>query len=126
MMLPAGGHPPYARLVTGLLTVSTAASSRDAALRLVRSSITAGLAAGGQVSGPVASAFWHDGEFAEGEEWVVTFRTTAARYAELEAHLIEHHEWQNPEVTAVPLTRASTAYIGWVERVTAEEVPHDG
>lgn len=112
--------------MTGLLTVSTAAPSRDAALRLARSTITAGLAAGGQVSGPVASAYWHDGEFGEGEEWVVAFRTTAARYPALEAHLVEHHEWRNPEVTAVPLARASAAYIEWVERVTAEEIPHDG
>ena len=48
------------------------------------------------------------------------------RYAELEAHLVEHHEWQNPEVTAVSLARASAAYVEWVERVTAKKVPRDG
>jgi periplasmic divalent cation tolerance protein len=78
------------------------------------------------VSGPVASAFWHNGEFGTGEEWVVSLKTTVARYDELEAQLVEHHEWQNPEVTAVPLVRASAAYVEWVERVTAEKIPHDG
>ena len=52
----------------------------------------------------------------------MSFKTTAARYPDLEAHLIAHHEWTNPEVTAVPLARASSAYIEWVERVTAEKV----
>ncbi|KAA1019572.1 divalent-cation tolerance protein CutA [Pseudonocardia sp. EV170527-09] len=106
--------------MTEILTVSTATVSRNAAVALARSAISAGLAAGGQVSGPVGSVFWHAGEFGEGEEWVVSFKTTAARYDELEAHLIEHHEWQNPEVTAVPIARASAAYVEWVERVTAK------
>ena len=85
-----------------------------------------GLAAGGQVSGPVASVFWHQGEFGQGEEWKVSFKTTAERYPELEAHLIANHEWQNPEVTAVLLARASAAYVEWVERVTAKKVGDDG
>lgn len=116
----------YARTVTEVLTVSTATPTREAGMRLAESAITAGLAAGGQVTGPVASAFVHNGEFGQSEEWVVSFKTTAARYAELEAHLVEHHEWKNPEVTAVPLARASAAYVEWVERVTAQKVAHDG
>lgn len=112
--------------MTEVLTVSTATSTREAGLELAESALLAGLAAGAQAVGPVASAFWHNGEFGQGEEWVVSFKTTAARYDELEAHLIEHHEWQNPEVTAVPLTRASAAYVEWVERVTAKKVADDG
>src|SRR3954471_2790624 len=109
-----------------VMTVSTATPTRAAALRLAESAISAGLAAGGQVTGPVASFFWHEGKFGQGEEWTVSFKTTAARYPDLEAHLIAHHEWTNPEVTAVPLSRASSAYMEWVERVTAEKVSHDG
>lgn len=112
--------------MTDVLTVSTAAPTREAALRLAESAITAGLAAGGQVTGPVSSVFWHNGEFGQGEEWVASFKTTTARYADLEAHLVANHEWQNPEVTAVPLARASAAYVEWVERVTAEKVANDG
>jgi periplasmic divalent cation tolerance protein len=106
--------------MTEVLSVSTAAPTRESALRLAESAIKAGLAAGGQVAGPVESFFWHEGEFGQGEEWSVSFKTTAARYADLEAHLIANHEWKNPEVTAIPLARASAAYVGWVERVTAE------
>jgi periplasmic divalent cation tolerance protein len=94
----------------------------EVAMRLAESAIRAGLAAGGQVAGPIASFFWHNGEFGQGEEWVVSFKTTETRYEALEAHLIAHHEWNNPEVTASPLVRASAAYVAWVERVTAEQV----
>jgi periplasmic divalent cation tolerance protein len=112
--------------VTELLDVHTATSSRQTALALAESAIGAGLAAGGQVTGPVVSVFWHQGEFGQGEEWTVSFKTTTERYAELEAHLIANHEWQNPEVTAIPLVRASAAYAEWVERVTAKKVGDDG
>ena len=108
-----------------LLEVSTATPTREAALLLAESAIRAGLAAGAQVSGPVASVFWHDGEFGQGEEWNVSFKTTEARYPDLEAHLVANHEWKNPEVTAVPLARASASYVEWVERVTAQQVSHD-
>jgi periplasmic divalent cation tolerance protein len=107
--------------MTDILDVSTAAPTREGALKLAESAIVAGLAAGGQVSGPIASVFWHQGEFGQGEEWKVSFKTTEERYPELEAHLIANHEWTNPEVTAVPL-RASAAYVEWVERVTAQKV----
>jgi periplasmic divalent cation tolerance protein len=110
--------------MTQVFEVSTATPTREAALRLAESAITAGLAAGGQVTGPVASFFWHNGEFGQGEEWKVSFKTTEARYPDLEAHLVANHEWSNPEVTAVALARASAPYVEWVERVTAQEVPH--
>jgi periplasmic divalent cation tolerance protein len=108
-------------MADAVLTVSTATPTRVAALRLAESAITARLAAGGQVSGPVASFLWHEGQFGQGEEWKVSFKTTSTRYAELEAHLIAHHEWLNPEVTAVALARASASYVERVERVTASD-----
>jgi periplasmic divalent cation tolerance protein len=112
--------------MTDLLTVSTATPTREAALKLAESAIAAGLAAGGQVSGPMASTFWHEGKFGTGEEWTVSFKTTTERYSDLEAHLIEHHEWTNPEVTAVPISHASATYVEWVERTTAQQVSNSG
>ncbi|MGV9847267.1 divalent cation tolerance protein CutA [Streptomyces sp. NPDC003442] len=49
------------------------------------------------------------------------FKTRADRYAELEAHLLEHHPWKNPEVSAVPIVAGSDAYLRWVERTTEPE-----
>ncbi|GAA2630791.1 hypothetical protein GCM10010411_80890 [Actinomadura fulvescens] len=79
--------------------MSTTVHSREAALELLRSAVGAKLAASGQVLGPAVSVFWHKGHLGEGEEWQLLLRTTAARYEELEAHLIEEHPWENPEVT---------------------------
>jgi periplasmic divalent cation tolerance protein len=105
--------------VSDFLQVSTTVATREAAMDLVRSAVAARLAACGQVIGPVASVFWHMGELGEGEEWQVLLKTTVVRYPALEAHLIDRHPWDNPEVTASPLTAGSAAYLEWVTRATS-------
>jgi periplasmic divalent cation tolerance protein len=86
-----------------ILQVQVAAPSKEAATDVARDAVEARLAAGGQVIGPVTSVFWHLGEFGTGEEWQVLLKTTEQRYPELEMHIVERHEWTNPEITAIPL-----------------------
>lgn len=105
--------------MTEYLQVSTTTDSREAGMRLIQSAVAARLAASGQVAGPYGSAFWHLGELGTGEEWQVFLRTTGDRYAELEAHLIEEHPWDNPEVTYTVIAGGSTSYLEWLTRETA-------
>lgn len=102
--------------MTEFVRVSTA--TRDEAVSLARSAVQARLAAGAQVVGPVASVVWHLGELMEGEEWQVLLHTRTALYPVLEAHIIERHPWQRPEIAAVPLTAGSAAYLNWLRRTT--------
>lgn len=104
--------------MTEYVQVATAADSREAAIDLLNSAVKAKLAASGQVSGPVTTAFWHLGEFGTGEEWQVVLRTTMDRYPDLEAHLIAAHPWDNPEVSFTSLG-GSEAYLEWVTRATS-------
>jgi periplasmic divalent cation tolerance protein len=69
--------------------------------------------------GPVTSLFWHLGEFGQGEEWRVVLKTTVDRYPALEAHLIENHPWENPEIVAVLILNAPASYLAWVERTVS-------
>ncbi|MFE4914493.1 divalent-cation tolerance protein CutA [Streptomyces sp. NPDC056652] len=101
-----------------VLQVSTATENREEAERLARSVVEGRLAAGAQIVGPVISTFWHQGEFGTAEEWQLLFKTRADRYADLEAHLLRHHPWKNPEISAVPIVAGSDAYLRWVEKTT--------
>ncbi|WP_284740307.1 divalent cation tolerance protein CutA [Amycolatopsis sp. RTGN1] len=47
--------------------------------------------------------------------------TSNARDAELEAHIVEQHPWDMPEVSAVELVRGSSDYVRWLEQVTISE-----
>lgn len=87
-------------------------------MALIKSAIAAKLAASGQVVGPVGSVFWHLGELGTGEEWQIFLRTTSDRYAELEAHLIDRHPWDNPEVTFTRIDGGSARYLEWLTRET--------
>jgi periplasmic divalent cation tolerance protein len=45
-------------------------------------------------------------------EAAVTLKTTAERYPELEAHLVEAHPWDNPEVSFTPLGGSMATWTG--------------
>jgi periplasmic divalent cation tolerance protein len=102
------------------LNVSTATETREQAVVLAQSAVRARLAAGAQIVGPVTSAFWHAGEFGTSEEYQLLLKTTAARYPELEAHLIEHHPWKNPEVVATPIVQGAAPYLEWIHQTTTD------
>lgn len=99
----------------------TTTPDRESADRIASSAVARRLAATSQVRGPVASYFWHLGEAGRGEEWVVTFKTTGARYEELEEHILAAHPWDKPEVTGIELARGSVDYLRWLETATAPE-----
>lgn len=105
--------------MTDVVQVATATPSREAAVELARSAVEKRLAAGAQIVGPAASVFWHLGEFGIGEEWRLVLTTSEARYADLEAHLVANHPWDNPEITAVALAHAMDRYAAWVKETTA-------
>ncbi|MGW7424437.1 divalent-cation tolerance protein CutA [Streptomyces sp. NPDC054813] len=102
------------------LNVSTATETREQAVALAQSAVRNHLAAGAQIIGPVVSVFWHAGEFGTSEEYQLLLKTTTARYPELEAHLIEHHPWKNPEVVAVPIVQGAAPYLEWIDRTTTD------
>lgn len=106
--------------MTQVWQVQVAAPSKEAGVDLARGAVEARLAAGAQVAGPVTSVFWHEGQFGTGEEWQVILKTTADQYSALEKHIVERHEWTNPEITAVPVVAGLTPYLEWVERTTGE------
>ncbi|MFF8387407.1 divalent-cation tolerance protein CutA [Streptomyces kanasensis] len=94
--------------------VSTATPTKDDAEALAGSAVKARLAAGAQVIGPVTSVFWHSGEYGTGEEYKVLLTTTAARYPELEAHLLAAHPWDNPELIATPIVGGAARALEWI------------
>jgi periplasmic divalent cation tolerance protein len=100
------------------LIVITTVDSEAAGAKLSRSAVEAGLAASGQVSGPIATTYRHLGEVCEGTEWQVTFRTTKDRVVELEDHVTAEHPYESPEVIALPILSGPLPYLEWITRAT--------
>ncbi|MEU9131370.1 divalent-cation tolerance protein CutA [Kitasatospora sp. NPDC048540] len=105
--------------MTDVLTVTTTTDSAEFAAALARSAVTAKLAACAQVDGPITSVYRWQGELETAREWRVVLKTTVARYPELEAHLVDGHPYDTPEVLATPVTAGSPGYLAWVVEQTA-------
>jgi periplasmic divalent cation tolerance protein len=97
------------------LQVQTTTDSRGEAMELATAAVEARLAACAQVSGPIASTYWWEGELERAEEWLVLLKLPASRYEELAEFLTQRHSYDEPEIVAVPIVAGAEGYLSWIE-----------
>jgi len=98
--------------------VTVAVASREEADRIAADAVEHRAAACAQVSGPVASTFRWQGRVDRAEEWICRLKTTAGRYAELEARIRALHSYANPEIIATTIVAGSHEYLDWLRAET--------
>ncbi|MGW1888983.1 divalent-cation tolerance protein CutA [Streptomyces sp. NPDC002004] len=103
----------------GWLTVLTTTDAADKAEALARGAVEARAAACAQISGPVTSVYRWQGAVETASEWQVLFKTTEARYEQLEVYLRTAHDYVTPEIIATPVVRGSADYLRWLQEETA-------
>jgi periplasmic divalent cation tolerance protein len=96
-----------------LIAVITTVSTREEARTLARSLVEQGLAACAQIS-EIESFYRWDEALQQHGEYHVLFKTTAARYPEVETALRESHPYALPAIHAFPVAAADSAYAKWV------------
>ncbi|WP_059008611.1 divalent-cation tolerance protein CutA [Streptomyces specialis] len=101
------------------ITVLTTTDSREDAEQLATSAVEARLAACAQIDGPVTSVYWWEGSVRTDQEWRVLYKTPAAKYDALEAHIRGVHAYETPEIIATEITRGSAAYLQWLHQETS-------
>lgn len=60
------------------------------------------------------STYRWQGEVHTDPEELLLIKTTAARYAAMQARLLALHPYELPELIAVPIERGHAAYLDWV------------
>lgn len=103
------------------LLVLTNLPDRAAAERLAELLVEKKLAACVNILAPCRSVYRWKGAVQHDEEHPVLVKTTAARYAELEAAIRAGHPYELPEIIAVPIERGLSAYLQWVQAETMPE-----
>jgi len=111
---PATDQPPS----PDYWQIQTTAASREEAERLAQELIARRQAACVQIGGPIRSVYRWAGTVESSEEWTMTIKTTAARYADVAATIKELHTYQTPELIALPILAGSADYLAWLQTET--------
>jgi periplasmic divalent cation tolerance protein len=102
--------------------VTTTTTSKDKATYLAHLVVEQRLAAGAQVSGPVTSTYWWDLKLETTEEWLLTFKTSAASVEPLKVRLREEQGYMGfttPEIVAIPIEDGDADYLAWIDAETS-------
>lgn len=76
------------------------------------------LAACVNILAPCRSVYRWQGGIEQATEVPVAIKTTAGRYAALEAAIRARHPYELPEIIAVPVTHGLPDYLAWIDRET--------
>ena len=101
------------------LLVITNLPDRPSAERLAEALVARRLAACVNILSPCRSVYRWKGEVQRDEEHPVLVKTTAERYAELEAGIRALHPYELPEIIAVAIERGLPGYLAWVAAETS-------
>ncbi len=100
------------------LLVFTSLPDRASAERLAEALVAERVAACVNLLAPCRSVYRWQGEVQREDEHPVIAKTSADRYAALEAAIRKLHPYELPEIVAVPVERGLPAYLDWVTRET--------
>jgi periplasmic divalent cation tolerance protein len=95
--------------------VLTTVADRAAGVALARALLERRLAACVNVGAPVDSLYHWRGRIETGQEVPLVIKTRAALYPYVEAAIRELHDYEVPEIIALPITAGSAPYIGWIQ-----------
>jgi periplasmic divalent cation tolerance protein len=90
----------------------------DTADRIADALVKERLAACVNIMPGIHSVYRWKGEVARDRESLMIIKTTAARYADLEARVKQLHSYTTPEVIAVRIDRGSAEYLDWLAEST--------
>ena len=101
------------------LLILTNLPDKDSAVALARRLVEDRLAACVNILSPCHSVYRWQGEMETVDEVPLLIKSSAGRYAELEAAIRAHHPYEVPEIIAVPISAGLPEYLVWLAESTA-------
>lgn len=97
-----------------VLLVLTNLPDQASAVELANALVEEKVAACVNILGACQSVYRWQGKVENAQEIPLLIKTTAARYAALEAVIRRLHPYELPEIIAVPVARGLAGYLQWV------------
>ncbi|HKH80062.1 MAG TPA: divalent-cation tolerance protein CutA [Methylovirgula sp.] len=97
--------------------VLTTCADRAKARSIARALVERRLAACVQML-PIDSVYTWQDRLEEAAEILLLIKIKRADYVEIESAILALHEYETPEIVALPIEQGSAAYLDWIEAVT--------
>jgi uncharacterized protein involved in tolerance to divalent cations len=97
-----------------VVVVLVTVPSVEAADRIARPLVEERLAACVNVVGPIRSVYRWEGAVREDQEQLLVVKTRRRLLERVDARVRELHDYDVPEVVALPVVGGSTAYLAWL------------
>lgn len=102
-----------------VLVVFVTAGTRAEAEKISDAAVRCRAAACATTLPRTRSLYWWEGKLVDEEESVILFKTTAARFKDLEKVVREAHSYKVPEIIAIPVIEGWPQYLEWVRKETS-------
>jgi periplasmic divalent cation tolerance protein len=100
--------------MTDTKLVVTTVSSQEEARRIANHLLDKKLAACVNIVPHLESIFLWNGKVEESQELMLLIKTTAERYKDVQAEILQQHSYDLPEVIAFDIADGSGDYLNWI------------
>ncbi|MCX6905237.1 MAG: divalent-cation tolerance protein CutA [Verrucomicrobia bacterium] len=105
--------------VVALVTAPDLRTARRLAQSALRNRLTACV----NLIPKIESHYWWQGRLEKGSEILMVLKTTRAKLARLEKHILAAHPYDTPEFVVLPLAGGAKRYLAWLsESVAGQEL----
>ncbi len=96
--------------------VLSTAGSEEEARKIARHLVDHQLAACVNIIPQVQSIYRWQGKVEESREWLLSIKTTTAKFTQVREAIDELHSYDLPECIALSIDDGSAAYLDWIEQ----------
>jgi periplasmic divalent cation tolerance protein len=100
------------------VVVLVTCGSEEEALKIANALVENRLAACVNLVAPIRSVYRWEGKIWDEKEWLLIIKTQKHRFEELEKKVKSLHSYSVPEITSLPITEGSSAYLDWIKENT--------
>jgi periplasmic divalent cation tolerance protein len=104
----------------GFLIIFCTTASEQEAATISKTVVEEGLAACANIIPQIRSIYRWKGEIWDERETLIMIKSREALFEKIRSRIKELHSYEVPEITAVPVDKGDTAYLQWIEAVTAK------
>jgi periplasmic divalent cation tolerance protein len=97
------------------LLVQTTVETKQNGQQLADALLKKRLAACCQVSGPIESRYWWQGEIENSQEYTLSLKTFSSLFTAVEQLIVNEHPYDVPEIIATEITNIGESYRKWMK-----------